>query len=49
MDERIESRDAQEMGFEESQEELSPEIVEIRLDESKDAVQLAKGGGCSWK
>jgi len=29
--------------------ELIPEVVEIRLDYTKDAVQMAKGGCRRWK
>lgn len=27
----------------------APKVVELRLDSSKEVVQIAKGGGCSWK
>lgn len=29
--------------------EEAPEVVEIRMDYTKDTVQVARGGGCSWK
>lgn len=26
-----------------------PQIVEVRMDYSKDVVQVARGSGCTWK
>jgi hypothetical protein len=29
--------------------EEGPQVVEIRMDYTKDTVALARGAGCSWK
>lgn len=45
-----EKKDVQEEKLDvEKQNSDALEVVELRMDSSKEVVQVGKGGGCSWK